>query len=453
MIKPRILLALFNETATKGIFDTLSITSLADAATLDLVHAMPIEHGDHFERIYHWPRLHKREMAWLALYQLHLMPFTRAHFPERLGDQNLWQGFRPYAKRLLKSIDHSLGRAILVPMLREYLSRTNPLPHLIDRTYDVIVCITGLKDPLYEDLVRFGRARGVPLLAVTQNWDNVNYKPLVERPDMLGVWGMQSYYVARLLHGLPHERLVPVGAARMDVYFDDLPEQCAARRELGLPDRRPILLFAGAGPEFEESSIVEALDAAVANGRLPRDLLVLYKPHPRRAPRPRERPLDLGGLPSVRIVPPSGPGSVPVDRMAVLLRAVDAVMSPYSTLLLEAALCGRPCLAIAYDDPAHPAMKWETVRTYIHLIPFAFAPWALACARKDAIISEAANLMSLVGSAELGRRAREDARHILHYDDTNFGARVAAAAIALMKGCTRDGTVVSRVPAGRGVNE
>src|SRR5439155_1249261 len=156
------------------------------------------------------------------------------------------------------------------------------------------------------------------------------------------------------------------------------------------------------------------MDAAIIEGRLPSDLLLLYKPHPRRAPRPNERPLDEMKLPNVRIIPPEGPGSVSTAEMPVLLRAVDAVVSPYSTLLLEAALCGRPCLAIAYDDPAHPAIKWETVRTYIHLIPFAFARWALACTSKDAIVADSAKLLTLCGESDLERRAREDALHVIY---------------------------------------
>jgi hypothetical protein len=415
--KPRILLVLFNDTAASGILDSTSIRSLAAAGTLDLLHAMPLQ----------------GELPWLALYQLHLMPFTRAHYPERLGDQNLWHGLPLFAQRILKLLDNAAGRAIAVPLLRLYLKHTNPLLRLIDTNYDLIICVTGLKDPLYEDVIRFGRARDLPVLAITQNWDNVNYKPIYERPDTLGVWGMQGYYIARLLHSIPHEQLIPVGAARMDVYFNDLPEQIDSRRELELPPDRPILLFAGAGPEFEETSIVEELDAATADGRLPSDLLILYKPHPKRGPRSHERPLDTTRLRNVRIIPPAGSGSVPVGRMPVLLRAVDAVVSPYSTMLLEAALCGRPCLAIAYDDPAHLGIKWETVRTYIHLVPLAFAPWALTCDEKAKIISDVSRLMKLTGQAELARRSREDALHILYHDGRDFGARVAEAGIRLMK--------------------
>lgn len=435
MTKPRILLALFNDTAAKGILDSSSIHSLAAKGTLDLVSESEIAGSEgHFERRYRWPRVPQRERAWLALYQFHLMPFTRAHFPERLGDQNLWQGFRPVTRQILKALDHRAGRVAMTPLLQWYLTQSNPLLRLINRPYDVIVCVTGLKDPLYEDVVRFGRARRVPVLAVTQNWDNVNYKPIVERPDVLGVWGMQSYYVARLLHGFRHEQLAPVGAARMDVYFGLLPESSVARRDLGLPPSRPILLFAGAGPQFEETSIIEELDAATADGRLPSDLLILYKPHPRRVPRPHERPLNPSGLRNVRVVPAAGPGSVPVGRMPTLLRAVDAVASPYSTMLLESALCGRPCLAIAYDDPSHQAIKWETVRTYIHLIPFAFAPWALSSSTKDEIVPGVAKLMTLAGREDVARRAREDSVHVLHHDGRDFGARVAEAALALSNG-------------------
>lgn len=434
MAKPRVLLALFNETAAKGIFDTTSIDSLASCATLDLVHVSPIEvPARYFERVYRWPRVQRREVAWLARYQLHLLPFTRRHYPERLGDQNLWQGFSPHEKRVVAAFDHTLGRAALGGALSAYLTRTNPLLSLLDGRYDAIACVTGLKDPLYDDLVRWGRARRVPVFAITQNWDNVNYKPIVERPDLLGVWGMQSYYVARLLHGFAHTELIPVGAARMDVYFAPLPDPGAARAHFNLPDDKRIVLFAGAGPQFDETTVIERLDAAVSSGELPKDLLILYKPHPRRHPRPFERPLNLDRLPHVRLVPSTGPGSVAVPEIPRLLRAVDAVVSPYSTLLLEAALCGRPCLAIAYDDSAHPAIKWKTVRSYVHLTPFAFARWAVACADKDAVVADAGRLLALIGNDDLARRAREDTLHVLFHDDRDFGSRVVDGLTALVE--------------------
>lgn len=432
--RPKILLGLFNETATKGIFDTPAIRSLAAAADLDLLHALPIDAPvEYFDRIYQWPRLARRERAWLALYQLHLLPFTRAHYPERLGDQNLWQGFRPYVRKVLPFVDHRPGRAVVAPLLRAYLSRTNPLFSMLDHRYDALVCITGLKDPMYEDMARFARARRTPIFAIAQNWDNVSYKPLVERPDLLGVWGVQTYYIARLLHGMPHTKLVPVGAPRMDVYFEPLPDQEAARRELGLPEDRRILLFAGAGPQFEETSVIERLHQAIAGGDLPADVLILYKPHPRRVPRPLEKELDAASMPNLRLVPPSGPGSVPGGRMPVLLRAVDAVISPYSTMLLEAALCGRPCLAIGYDDPSHSAIKWETVRTYIHLVPLAFGAWALATADKQAIVRDAAMLLALAGNEGVATQAREDTLHVLFHDHRDFGARVADATMRLIE--------------------
>lgn len=435
MAKPRVLLALFNETATKGIFDTSAITSLGAFADLDLLHASPIEGAEKYvDRICVWPRLWPRERAWLVLYQLHLVPFTRKYYPERMGDQNLWQGLPPYAKKVFRFIDYPAGRAVLASWIRCYLERTNPLPSLLERRYDAIVCVTGIKDPMYDDLVRYGRATRTPVFAITQNWDNVNYKPIVERPDLLGVWGMQGYYVARLVHGFAHAQIAPVGCPRMDVYFEPLPEQAAARSYFRLPAGQPILLFAGAGPQFEESSLIIRLDEAITRGELPRELLILYKPHPRRAPRPNEAPLDWSRLRHVRLIPPTGEGSVSVRGLPGLLRAVDGVISPYSTLLLEGALCERPCLAIAYDDVAHSAIKWETLRTYVHVAPLAFAQWSVPCIDKEKLVAGTSRLLTLTGNADLGRRAREDALHILHHESRDFGARVAAALAGFLAG-------------------
>lgn len=427
-MRPRVLLELFNETAGKAVLHSGALDALVESADVDVIHAEPVAGlPGPFRRVYRWPRDARRERAWLFLYQLHLLPFTRLHYPERLQDPNLWQGLRPYVRRFFPLVDNAVGRAILAPLLRRYLAATNPLTTLITDRYDAVVSLTGFKEPLYEDLMRYARARRVPVLAVTQNWDNINYKPLVERPDAVGVWGMQGYYVARLLHGFPHSALTPVGSPRLEVYFGPLPDRAAARRQLSLPAAGRLLLFAGAGPQFEEHSVIARLDAAIASGELPPDVTVLYKPHPRRTARRGERPLDVGRLRHVRVVPPAGEGSVPVADMPLLLRAVDGVMSPYSTMLLEGALCSRPCMALGYDDADHAEVKWQTVRTYVHLSPIAFGRWAIHCADKAAVVVDTARLLALAGDDALLARARRDVEHVLWHDERPFGRRVYEA--------------------------
>lgn len=443
--RPRILLALFNNTAAQGIFDSKSLGVLRAYADVDLVHALPMEVPEgYFGSVVQWPRIHRREMMWLALYQLHLLPFTREHYPERKGDQNLWQGFRPHVRRMVIVADHALGRALAVPVLRAYLARTNPFPRLIDRKYDAFVCITGLKDPMYEDLVRFARDTGTPVLGITQNWDNVNYKPIVERPDVLGVWGMQGYYVARLVHGFAAERLKLVGVPRLDPYFDPLPEHQAARAALSLPEDHRILLFAGAGPPFDEAFVLKTLNTAIDRGDLPPDTMILYKPHPRRsgtAPAVEER-LDHSSLRNVRVLPATGPGSVSGRGMPELLRAVDGVISPFSTVMLEGALCGRPCVVLAYDDPAHSAWPWASVRRYIYVAPFSLARWSVVCTGKSRVVEAVARLLTLTRDAELARRAREDMIHIVFNDGRDFAARVCDAIDDLLQtGGAESGTL------------
>jgi hypothetical protein len=84
------------------------------------------------------------------------------------------------------------------------------------------------------------------------------------------------------------------------------------------------------------------------------------------------------------------------------------------------------------------AIKWETVRTYIHLVPLAFASWAIACTEKVKIVSDVSRLMRLAGRADLARRSREDALHILYHDGRDFGARVAEAGMRLIKNAGHD---------------
>jgi hypothetical protein len=129
-----------------------------------------------------------------------------------------------------------------------------------------------------------------------------------------------------------------------------------------------VVLFGGSFRQFDETWALRRLEAAIAEGRLP-PMKVVYRPHPWRADRQdecdffqfnwqhvvfdpdmRERyqiaKADRGYL--KRNVP-----MYDMSYLARLLSSVDAVISPMSTLLLEALIMERPTMAVAFGDGKH----------------------------------------------------------------------------------------------------
>jgi len=76
-----------------------------------------------------------------------------------------------------------------------------------DERPDALLVYTSVNSYFTDDLVREARRKGIPLLALANNWDNLNTKSFLEVPPYVGVWGEQGFLIARLMHGLPPHRI------------------------------------------------------------------------------------------------------------------------------------------------------------------------------------------------------------------------------------------------------
>ena len=150
---------------------------------------------------------------------------------------------------------------------------------------DVIVHPTVLEGLFVSDLVRWGRAHGVPTVFLMNSWDNPAVKAMtVGVPDRFVVWGEQSRQVAHERLGMPLSDIVAFGAAQFEVYRRPPRETAGAYRgRVGVPAGDQLLLYAGSSKGLDETAHLVALEQAVDAGRLPR-CTILYRPHPR-APR------------------------------------------------------------------------------------------------------------------------------------------------------------------------
>jgi hypothetical protein len=197
---------------------------------------------------------------------------------------------------------------------------------------------------------------------------------VVGQPDWLLVWGPQTCEHAVRFVGMDRAHVLPFGAAQFDVFRDAarLDRRALAQRH-GFPPERPIALFAGANTQTDEFGTIERLDAAIEAGRL--DLGVLYRPHPwGGCGIGGERFLDhafrhvrideqlRAALP--QIVRGSAQGFTLPDYREThdLLSAIDIVVSPLSTIVVEAALHAKPVICFL------PRAADESTRT-IRAIP------------------------------------------------------------------------------------
>lgn len=348
-----------------------------------------------------------------------------AFWREMLGRRGFWTNwclswpgtYHWYRRRMLARIGND-------PALDTLLEEEKP---------DVIVHPTVLEGLFVSDLIRWGRAHRVPTVFLMNSWDNPAVKMVaVGAPDRLVVWGEHSREVAHERLALPLEHILPFGAAQFDVYRRPPRETPAAYRErLGVPTGRRLLLYAGSSKGLNETAHLVTLERAIERGELG-DCSVLYRPHPWRAT--IEAEADFFSLPwrHVAMAPDLAEyyretrRRVGIIHLAdyedthVTLSAVDAVISPLSTILLEAALHGKPILAYLPDeDMVHNVTLFSMAKT-VHFRDFFERVDCLQCPQPEALVDGCRELLEAAGRPETADRLRRQCEYFVAPSERSY---------------------------------
>lgn len=284
---------------------------------------------------------------------------------------------------------------------------------------DVVVHPTVLEGLFVSDLIEYGRRLSIPTVFLMNSWDNPAIKAMmVGAPDRLVVWGEHSRLLAHERLGIPLERLLSFGAAQFDVYREaPYQDPSEYRRRLGVPAGQRLLLYAGSSKGLDETSHLMALEAAVETGQLPR-CTVLYRPHPWRAVAKGEQDFFARSWRHVVMAPDmadyyrrlrSGDDSMYLAAYRethLTLSAVDAVISPLSTILLEAALHGKPIAAYLPDEDMRTNSALFTMVKIAHYRLFFERVECLQCQRPQDLVGSCARLLEQAADLALAERLR-----------------------------------------------
>jgi len=263
-----------------------------------------------------------------------------------------------------------LAHASTANRIRQYFAdkfKPNPdLEALVSKIRPKVVLfpVTGVESTGTE-LIRLGERVGFKTLYLQNGWDNLSSKgvfPLL--PQAMGVWGPQSLLHAVQIQGMAPNKVHLLGCARYESYLDALKE------DLPSPFGHPYILFAGATTACDELTPLRALDEALTRLGVS-DLKIVYRPHPWREPRAagcadtfeasdfRHVILDPQVAPAYyqeKASQTEGVASANYPALSYypqLVKHASFVVSPMSSMTLEAALFDIPTLILAMDDGFH----------------------------------------------------------------------------------------------------
>lgn len=282
---------------------------------------------------------------------------------------------------------------------------------------------------------------GIPLVLLMNSWDNPSTKAMnTQLPDRLVVWGPQTRKHAIEYMKMPAERVLEFGAPQFEVYRDPIAESDAELRAMfKVPAGVPIILYAGVSKSVNETAHLEALEAAIASGAMP-PAHVIYRPHPWRGGLVAgeknfyDVPFKHVGMDPfmadyykrVADKPDQGFDMADYRVTARLLRLVSGIISPLSTMLLEAAIHGLPMIMFWPDGAkgvAGPII--ELGRRLPHFKEFWGPEGIQVCTQGDALSEACRKLLTEHQTQAVRDGLRAHARNYVALEGPRYGERLA----------------------------
>ena len=307
---------------------------------------------------------------------------------------------------------------------------------------DFFVLPSALLDYITDDVLQVANALSVPTLMLVSGWDNLSSKGLIyHQPTMIGVWGEQSREHAIAVQNASPDAVHVVGCPHYENFRSTGEmDRGELRASFGLPADGHAVLFAGTLRLFDETQLLKELDAAIESGALP-PMKILYRPHPWRDARREEDDffqfewrhimMDPEIAETYKATKATNQNSTSdnflfrMHHLPLLYRAVDALISPMSTVLLEGLLFGLPTMAVAFNDGKH-SWSADKVSRMMHFKELYDVPGLIVCRDRDQFFPQLRQLITNIGDMKLSDTLRKHTGFFVHQDDRSYSERVVA---------------------------
>lgn len=206
---------------------------------------------------------------------------------------------------------------------------------------------------------------------LTNGWDNLSSKGvMLLNPDYLGLWGPQALIDAVTIHGMKDYRCFLLGCSRYESYFS------SNKTTKIFPFK--YILFAGSTTATDEITPLKVCDEVLSRLKT-KNIKIVYRPHPMRAKRVNFDYFEKNEYKNV-VIDPQLEESYYEDKKTgresgaaqnfpdlnyypSLLKNALFIVSPLSSMLVEAGIFDVPALVLAHKDsnpiPASLQARWR----------------------------------------------------------------------------------------------
>ena len=389
-------------------------------------------------KLLHWLRIgsmvHRRRFI---EYRKKLEWAASARFSQRL------------AIRFWTMVDHWMDAEAVAAAWVMRLPASRPAKRLVEQLSPrLVLWPTTISDPGDFEIVKASSEAKIPLLMFEGSWDNLVGKGGIwPRPKHLLVWGDFSRKYALEHHGFDGDQVTVTGPPHFDVYGK--PQELLSRegwfKAHGLAPAKKLIFIGGTTVGSKaEPELIHLLSAWIDAGRIP-PAYIWYRPHPKALVRRRFDREALAAIAHVVIDPGvEGAEHLPKGRWLVdsqdaaqranALAACDVMLSSFSTVVLEAALLGKPSILVSFGKQA--SAQAGSIRSYLefaHVRLLAETPW-IQTAYQPVELEEKLNSLLMRFPPAAAESLRSFGATIAHCLDGQARNRLADVVLSMLDG-------------------
>ena len=296
----------------------------------------------------------------------------------------------------------------------------------------LIIHPTVLNGIYVDDLILIGKKFKIPTLYLMNSWDNTRVKNFsLKKPDHLFVWGEESKYEAKKFLSMDEKDLTISGPAFYHGQKKVEDQMIQDFRKLFFADKNTFFLcYGGSSKGLNEIKHLEKIEQLIDNSK--ENIKVLYRPHPWKDFNKNEKLFDPKNFKNIFLDPFSKENYLSIykkknmqidqvspENTSLILKSVDAIISPLSTILIDAAALGTPSASYNYND----GEKNDFVKLYKKLVSindFNKKIESEQCNHFDDIWNTILKLKTNSKDEELKKRIIKKAKYIMDIDKDYF---------------------------------
>ena len=319
---------------------------------------------------------------------------------------------------ILKLINCLRVTGIMIYCLRLFLRLTAPHPPNSFKGSRCVICFASSKDPVFDDIVRMAKEDNIKVILVCLNWDNASSKPYIEKPDLVLTWGHQTAVLSSYLHKITSK---PIGAPRFESYkAHKAIDFIIAQSKLGLTIGKQYIIFAGVGFPFPEIEILNLLCEYLEKNQLT-NYCIIYRPHPYSWKRKNVEKNSLFNTYVILDPTLSMFDENDLSQYKYLFASCKALITCYSTMVVEAAIHGMPVLLIAFPHAESDKYDWiNNANVAPHLGILRDSDWIQKCHDINKLQSVFLELLQNIGDKKISNAAIQTGRRIVHMSSESY---------------------------------